>query len=48
VGKEIDTYSIGLGEKEQTISTRDLAAAIYILQIETAQGTVRKKVMVAH
>jgi hypothetical protein len=48
LGKEIDTYSIGLGEKEQTISTRDLAAAIYILQIETAQGTVRKKVMVAH
>jgi hypothetical protein len=48
LGKEINTYSIGLGEKEQTISTRDLAAAIYILQIETAQGTVRKKVMVAH
>jgi hypothetical protein len=48
LGKEINTYSVGLGEREQTISTRDLAAAIYILQIETAQGVVRKKVMVAH
>ncbi|MFM9837276.1 MAG: PKD domain-containing protein [Cyclobacteriaceae bacterium] len=48
LGKELTNYFIPTGGKAQTISTRDLAGAIYILQIETSQGVVRKKVMVAH
>ena len=49
VGKVVTKDSIGEGTSGKTISSRDLAAGIYILQIGSGKsGVVRKKVLVVH
>ncbi len=48
IGKEVTTSGINEGQQTKTLNTAEWAGGVYIIQLETAQGTVRKKVMVAH
>ncbi len=48
VGKAVHQTTIDKGQQSKTVSTQDFAPGVYIIQLETDKGTVRKKVMVAH
>lgn len=49
LGKIIHDTAIPAGQNSKTLSTRDLAGGVYLLQIESGKGNiVRKKVMVVH
>jgi hypothetical protein len=47
-GHEMMVPGFAKGQQNKTIHTKDLAAGLYILQLETGKGMVRKKVMVLH
>ncbi|MBX2967035.1 MAG: Ig-like domain-containing protein [Cyclobacteriaceae bacterium] len=47
-GRTVHTNGFAAGEQQKTIDTSELAAGLYILQLSTPQGVVRKKVMVVH
>lgn len=48
VGKAVHQTAIDKGQQSKTVHTQDLAAGVYLIQLETEKGTVRKKVMVVH
>ncbi|MFN4958844.1 MAG: T9SS type A sorting domain-containing protein [Cyclobacteriaceae bacterium] len=49
LGRTLDAGNIPTGETKQTIDTSNLAAGMYLLQLEGIQGTpVRKKVIIVH
>ncbi len=48
VGKAVHQTTIDKGQQSKTVNTQDFAPGVYIIQLETDKGTVRKKVMVAH
>ena len=48
VGKSINQSSIEKGQRSTTIDTKGFSEGIYIIQLETDKGTVRRKVMVVH
>jgi hypothetical protein len=47
-GRALPTKGFARGDQSRSISTKDLSGGMYILQLESAQGLVRKKVMVLH
>jgi hypothetical protein len=47
-GREVQQSIIQRGKQEATLSTTDFAAGVYMLQLQTTKGVVRKKVMVVH
>lgn len=47
-GRTVHTNAFATGEQQKTIDTSELAAGLYIIQLNTSQGVVRKKVMVVH
>lgn len=47
-GRTVHTNGFATGEQQKTIDTNELASGLYILQFNTQQGVVRKKVMVVH
>lgn len=48
VGKAVHHTAIEKGQQTKTINTQDFAPGVYLIQLETDKGTVRKKVMVVH
>lgn len=48
VGKSIHQSSIEKGQRSTTVDTKGFSEGIYIIQLETDKGTVRRKVMVVH
>jgi hypothetical protein len=49
VGKLYDSGNILAGKNSKTVSSQDLAAGIYIIEILSDEGAViRKKVMILH
>ncbi|MFO0488757.1 MAG: T9SS type A sorting domain-containing protein [Cyclobacteriaceae bacterium] len=49
LGRALEAGNIPTGETKQTIDTSNLAAGMYLLQLEGIQGTpVRKKVIIVH
>lgn len=48
VGKSVHQTAIDKGQQSKTISTQELAPGVYLIQLETDKGIVRKKVMVVH
>jgi hypothetical protein len=48
LGKSVHQTMIDKGQQTKTVSTQDFAPGVYIIQLETDKGTVRKKVMVVH
>jgi Secretion system C-terminal sorting domain len=48
VGRLVNEHFINEGERSKTISTRDLAGGIYILQLGSSNMSIRKKIMVVH
>ncbi|MBL7853831.1 MAG: T9SS type A sorting domain-containing protein [Cyclobacteriaceae bacterium] len=49
LGRVLEAGNIPTGETKQTIDTSNLAAGMYLLQLEGIQGTpVRKKVIIVH
>ena len=48
VGKAVHQTAIDKGQQSKTINTQDFAPGVYLIQLETDKGTVRKKVMVVH
>jgi hypothetical protein len=47
-GRTVHINDFATGEQQKTIDTSELASGLYILQFNTQQGVVRKKVMVVH
>jgi hypothetical protein len=47
-GRTVHTNGFATGEQQKTIDTSELAPGLYIIQFNTGQGVVRKKVMVVH
>lgn len=47
-GKQVLVTFIQAGTKSKTISTTELASGVYILQVETSKGIMRKKISVVH
>lgn len=47
-GRTVHTNGFATGEQEKILDTSELASGLYILQFNTQQGAVRKKVMVVH
>jgi Secretion system C-terminal sorting domain len=48
VGKAVYQTAIDKGQQSKTVNTQDFAAGVYLIQLETEKGMVRKKVMVVH
>jgi hypothetical protein len=48
VGKVVQRSTIEKGQQSKAVSTEELAGGVYLIQLETDKGTVRKKVMVVH
>lgn len=48
VGKSVHQTAIDKGQQSKTISTQEFAPGVYLIQLETDKGIVRKKVMVVH
>jgi hypothetical protein len=48
VGKSVQQTAIEKGQQSKTVNTQDFAPGVYLIQLETDKGTVRKKVMVVH
>lgn len=48
VGKAVHQTAIDKGQQSKTVNTQDFAPGVYLIQLETDKGTVRKKVMVVH
>ena len=48
VGKSVHQTAIDKGQQSKTIGTQELAPGVYLIQLETDKGVVRKKVMVVH
>lgn len=47
-GRTVHANGFATGEQQKTLDTSELASGLYILQFNTQQGVVRKKVMVVH
>jgi hypothetical protein len=47
-GRIVNSSSINAGENRKIITTKELAGGVYILEIETPKGVIRKKIMVVH
>jgi hypothetical protein len=47
-GRTVHINGFATGEQQKTLDTSELASGLYILQFNTQQGVVRKKVMVVH
>jgi hypothetical protein len=47
-GREVVTTAFGKGDQGGVINTGTLAAGVYVVQLQTAKGTLRRKVIVAH
>ncbi len=47
-GRTVHTNGFATGEQQKTLDTSELTSGLYILQFNTQQGVVRKKVMVVH
>jgi Secretion system C-terminal sorting domain/Fibronectin type III domain len=48
VGRVVNEHFIAEGERSKTISTRDLAGGIYLLQLGSGNTSTRKKILVVH
>jgi hypothetical protein len=48
VGKAVHETAINKGQQSKTLYTQDFAPGVYLIQLETDKGVVRKKVMVVH
>ncbi len=48
VGRTAYRSAIAKGEDRKVIGTEELSAGVYLLQIQTDQGIIRKKVLVVH
>jgi len=48
VGRVVNEHFISEGERSKTISTRDLAGGIYLLQLGSGNTSTRKKIMIVH
>jgi Secretion system C-terminal sorting domain len=48
IGKVVAEAGIDEGQQTKTLNTAEWAGGVYIIQLETDKGKVRKKVMVAH
>lgn len=48
IGRVVTEHFIGEGERSKTISTRDLAGGIYLLQLGSGDTSTRKKIMIVH
>ncbi len=48
VGKEVYRSSFNKGQEQKTLDTSALASGVYFIQVETANGLVRKKIMIVH
>lgn len=47
-GKEISRDMFRAGEQRKTMNTKDLAAGVYFVQLQTEKGLIIKKLVVAH
>ncbi len=47
-GQEVVVPGFKKGEEVNVVTTKELAGGLYILQLESAKGLVRKKIMVIH
>jgi hypothetical protein len=47
-GREVHTSFFEKGENTKTIATSELAGGVYLIQVNTKQGIVHRKVMVVH
>jgi hypothetical protein len=48
IGKVVTESGIDEGQHTKTFNTAEWAGGVYIVQLETDKGVVRRKVMVAH
>jgi hypothetical protein len=48
MGKTVEQSFFEKGETTKTIATESLAGGVYLIQIETDKGVLRRKVMVVH
>ena len=47
-GKEVFTGMLRSGESMKTLSTKELSAGVYLIELSTPEGIVRKKAMIIH
>jgi hypothetical protein len=47
-GKQVFDGAFSVGQHLKTIETKNLSGGVYLIQVETAEGMVRKKAMVVH
>lgn len=47
-GHELTVPGFEKGEQNKVVTTKDFAGGLYIMQLESAKGMVRKKVMILH
>jgi hypothetical protein len=47
-GKQVISTSLKIGDKSKTLSTKEFAAGVYLLEIESSKGIVRKKISIVH
>jgi hypothetical protein len=48
VGKVASTSAIKAGRSSETLNTRELAAGVYLLELQTKNGPIKRKVIIAH
>jgi len=47
-GREVYNGQFSVGEQQKTLITTEMAGGLYVLQVQSPAGTVRKKVIVVH
>lgn len=47
-GRQVYTGKFNAGEQQKTIITTEMAGGLYVLHVQTPEGSARKKVMVVH
>lgn len=47
-GKQVFTGTFRVGNDTKTITTKEYAAGVYLVEVSTAEGLIRKKVMIVH
>ena len=47
-GKEVFAALLKAGENTKTLSTKELSAGVYLIELSTPEGIVRKKAMIIH
>ena len=48
LGKVVNETQFEKGENTRTMNTSELSGGVYLIQIETEKGVLRRKVMVLH